>query len=246
MTQISSAALHSASWPVAALLLLADGRFPAGSHAHSGGVEAAVTCGRVHDIPTLEAFLRGRAATAGLVAAAFAAASCLVFRSTASGPITKTKDDLLELDVELEARIPSSALRAVSRKLGRQLQRALCAVRPDSRLEILAAMFPIGPHQPIASGAGAAVVGLDPSAAALAAVYESVTGPATAAIRLLGLNPFDVYALLTRLAAEIDGLAVQATGRAAGPLDELPPCNSPLLDILAEHHAHWEARLFAS
>ncbi|MBM0204330.1 urease accessory protein UreF, partial [Micromonospora sp. STR1s_5] len=28
------------------LLLLADGRFPAGAHAHSGGLEAAVAAGR--------------------------------------------------------------------------------------------------------------------------------------------------------------------------------------------------------
>jgi urease accessory protein UreF len=33
----------------AALLLLADGRLPSGSHVHSGGIEAAVTDGRVHD-----------------------------------------------------------------------------------------------------------------------------------------------------------------------------------------------------
>ena len=33
----------------AALLVLADGRFPAGGHAHSGGVEAAVAHGAVHD-----------------------------------------------------------------------------------------------------------------------------------------------------------------------------------------------------
>ena len=50
----------------AALLLLADGRFPAGGHAHSGGVEAAVAAGRVHDTASLEAFCRGRLHTAGL------------------------------------------------------------------------------------------------------------------------------------------------------------------------------------
>ena len=31
------------------LLLLADSRLPAGTHAHSGGLEAAVRAGRVHD-----------------------------------------------------------------------------------------------------------------------------------------------------------------------------------------------------
>ncbi|MEU5422925.1 urease accessory protein UreF, partial [Streptomyces sp. NPDC020667] len=37
----------------AALLVLADGRFPAGGHAHSGGAEAAVKAGRVRDAESL-------------------------------------------------------------------------------------------------------------------------------------------------------------------------------------------------
>ncbi|TBL26634.1 urease accessory protein UreF, partial [Verrucosispora sp. SN26_14.1] len=49
------------------LLLLADGRFPAGAHAHSSGLEAAVAAGRVTDLATLGEYLRGRLATAGLV-----------------------------------------------------------------------------------------------------------------------------------------------------------------------------------
>lgn len=59
----------------AALLVLADGRFPAGGHAHSGGAEPAVTAGRIRDTPTLEAFCRGRLHTAGLVGAGLAAAA---------------------------------------------------------------------------------------------------------------------------------------------------------------------------
>src|SRR5271163_4592270 len=59
-----------------AALLLSDSRFPAGGHAHSGGVEPAVTAGSVSDLASLEAFLRGRLRTAGLVAAGLAAAAC--------------------------------------------------------------------------------------------------------------------------------------------------------------------------
>src|SRR5690349_10900894 len=91
------------------LLLLADSRLPAGSHAHSGGLEAAVAAKRVHDADTLAAFLRGRLATAGLVAAAFAAAATC---------------STVDLDEELDARIPSPVLRAVSRQQGRALLRA--------------------------------------------------------------------------------------------------------------------------
>ena len=57
-------------------LLLGDSRFPAGGHAHSGGVEPAVTAGTVTDLDSLELFLRGRLRTSGLVSAAVAAAAC--------------------------------------------------------------------------------------------------------------------------------------------------------------------------
>ena len=56
--------------------MLADARFPAGGHAHSGGLEGAVTAGMVTDVGSLELFLRGRLATAGVVAAGLAAAAC--------------------------------------------------------------------------------------------------------------------------------------------------------------------------
>ncbi|WP_445548284.1 urease accessory UreF family protein, partial [Frankia sp. CiP1_Cm_nod1] len=65
----------------AALLLLADGRLPAGGHAHSGGIEAATVDGSVTDLAGLKRFLRGRLATTGLVSAAFAAAACRLTRS---------------------------------------------------------------------------------------------------------------------------------------------------------------------
>ncbi|MDP9074601.1 MAG: urease accessory protein, partial [Actinomycetota bacterium] len=48
--------------PPIAALLLADGRFPGGGHAHSGGLEAAVADGSVADLAGLEAFLIGRLA----------------------------------------------------------------------------------------------------------------------------------------------------------------------------------------
>lgn len=245
MTQIRCPASVSASRPFAALLLLADGRFPAGGHAHSGGLETAAACGKVHDIPTLEAFLHGRAATAGSMSAAFAAASCSAFGKKA-GSACMVEARLFQLDMELEARIPSVALRATSRKLGRQILRALRVVQPDPRLHALTAMFPMGPHQPIVFGAAAASLGLDSYSAALAAVYESATGPATAAIRLLGLNPFEVYAMLARSAAQLDRLAADAAAKAAGPADQLPSHSSPLLDIFAERHAGSKTRLFAS
>ncbi|MGB8940173.1 MAG: urease accessory protein UreF, partial [Streptomyces sp.] len=50
-----------------ALLVLADGRFPAGGHAHSGGAEEAVKAGRITGAASLGEFCRGRLHTTGLV-----------------------------------------------------------------------------------------------------------------------------------------------------------------------------------
>jgi urease accessory protein len=221
----------------AALLLLADGRFPAGGHAHSGGVEAAIAHTAVHDIDSLEAFCRGRLHTTGLTTAGLAAAA-------AAGC------DPLLLDDAADARTPVPALRAVARRLGRQMMRAARAAFPSVELDRLAAERPRGAHQPVVQGLAARAAVLAPVDAALATAYESAGGPATAAVRLLSLDPLDASRLLVRLSAEIDTVAAAAADAAARVategLDALPSASSPLLDITGEQHAAWTVRLFAS
>jgi urease accessory protein len=224
---------------LATLLLLADGRLPSGGHAHSGGLEAQVSAGRVRDVDGLAGFLRGRLATAGLVAAAFAAASCQAFSRSIGSPGA----GWVELDRGLDARTPSPALRKASRAQGRALMRAGRAMwpMPDAGRDLGR-----DPHQPVALGMLAAAAGLDPAAAAVAAAHGTVTGPASAAVRLLGLDPYAVHGLLARLAPECDRIAADAAARADDPVDDLPAAGAPLLDIGAELHATWEVRLFAS
>ncbi|MYV55900.1 urease accessory UreF family protein, partial [Streptomyces sp. SID3212] len=62
--------------------------------------------------------------------------------------------------------------------------------------------------------------GLTPGDAAHCAAYETVSGPATAAVRLLSLNPFEATAVLARLAPELDEVAARATAYAARAADE--------------------------
>lgn len=219
---------------LATLLVLADGRLPAGGHAHSGGLEAAVAAGRVHDLASLEAFLRGRLATSGLVAAAFAAAT--THRLLQAGRATAIGD----LDDELDARTPSPALRRASRAQGRALLRAGRAMWPMPSLPTH------GPHHPVALGAVTAAAGLEPVHAAALAAYGSVSGPASAAVRMLALDPYPVHALLARLASACDLTATLAADCSGRPVGELPAASAPLLDISAEDHATWEVRLFAS
>jgi len=218
-------------------LVLADGRFPAGGHAHSGGAEAAVKAGRVTGAAGLGDFCRGRLYTAGVVSAALAAAAVLGV-------------DPVELDAAADARTPSPALRTAARKLGRQLMRAARATWPSAELDSLAREFPKGAHQPVVLGLVARAAGLGAEDAAYCAAYESVSGPASATVRLLSLDPFDATAVLARLAPEVDLVvdrAVEAAGRVVDHgVGELPCASAPLLEIGAEAHAAWAVRLFAS
>jgi urease accessory protein len=221
----------------AALLVLADGRFPAGGHAHTGGAEAAVRAGHITGAESLEDFCRGRLHTAGLVAASLAAAAAL-------------GHDPADLDAAADARTPSPALRVAARKLGRQLMRAARATWPSTELDAVAGKFPKGAHQPVVLGLAARAAGLGPGDAAHCAAYESVSGPATATVRLLSLDPFDATAVLARLAPELDRVADRAVtaarSAAADGTDALPAASAPLLEIGAEAHAAWPVRLFAS
>ncbi|MEU5837341.1 urease accessory UreF family protein [Streptomyces diacarni] len=220
----------------AALLLFADGRLPAGAYAHSGGLEESVRTGRVRDAESLESFLEGRARTVGLVSAAFAARSCRAARDPDPLP------ELEVLDAELDARTPSPAQRETSRQLGRQLHRLLTGMAHHPLLERL----PRAPHQPLVLGAACGLYGLRPLDAALAALHESVTGPAVAAVRLMSIDPFRTHAALARIAPSLDRLAERALEHCDGSPHDMPAAAAPLLDVVAEVHATRSERLFAS
>ena len=187
----------------AALLLLADSRFPTGAHAHSAGIEASHARGDVRSVADLEAFIDGRLLTTAPVDAAFAAAAC-------GGAA-----ELAELDHELVIRTPSPRLRTVSRTLGRQLLRPAERAWPDDRYSRLRAVHSDGPMQPVALGVVAAAAGLTPNDASLCSLHHFVGAVTTAAIRLLGLDPFDVHAVAARLAPRLEELGARAAAQAA-------------------------------
>jgi urease accessory protein len=219
----------------AALLLLADGRLPAGGYAHSGGLEPTVHTQGLKDSADVDRFLEGRAATAGLVAASFAAAAC-------EAAYARQSTWLHELDTELDARMPSPATRAVSRALGRQLLRAVASIHPHP----LFGGLETTPHQPIAYGVAAAAFGLTVLDAAQVVLHESVATPAAAAAKVLSIDPFAVHAALARLTGFLDVLAHEAAAHARTPPKDLPALGSPLLDLAAEQHRNRNVRLFAS
>jgi urease accessory protein len=208
---------------LATLLTLADSRLPTGGHVHSGGVEEAVTGGLVVDLGTLRAFLRRRVATCGLVSASVAAAVHTGSLSYAAA------------DRETDARTPAPAARQASRAQGRGLLRLARRVWPDSDWVALGAT----PHLAVASGAVGAVSGMTATHTALSVVYTTMTGPATAAQRLLALDPGDVAALTFELSPLCERTAELAC-------KELAELSDPLLDTLAQRHSRRERPLFVS
>ncbi|APE14774.1 urease accessory protein UreF [Mycobacterium sp. WY10] len=205
------------------LLTLADSRLPTGGHVHSGGVEEAVTSRLVVDLGTLEAYLCRRIRTSGLVTASVAAA---VHRGDlAPAPA----------DAETDARTTSPAARQASRAQGRGLLRLARRVWPDADWDSLGPR----PHLAVTAGRVGVVSGLTPEQTALSLVYTTMTGTATAAQRLLALDPADVAALTFGLAQLCEDTAEVAAR-------DLADLSDPLLDELAQRHAERERPLFAS
>ena len=220
------------------LLLLLDSRAPAGAHGHSGGMESAVTAGLVADVADVERFCRFRLRTSGPAVAAFAAVACDLWRA---GPGDTPGSDAAarwaELDGEFGARVASPASRAASRQLGSGLRRLVRSMAPGADLATPWRLVPgPAPHQPLVLGAAVAVAEGDARLAALAAALGTCTVPASAAVRLLGLDPYAVQGVLawpprsTRRAGPARnsprGAAGSRTGAAcrspgAGPLREI-------------------------
>lgn len=215
------------------VLLLADGRFPAGGHAYSAGVESAVDVGDVRDLASLERYLDGRLSL-GVVEAAFAAAA-----------VGSTGGRIDLLDDEFDARVMSPRLRAVSRQLGRQCARASVAVWPDAELARLA-WSADGPHQPVVLGVAVGVCGGSDADAAAVSMHHLAAAACTAGVRLLGLDPLAVAGVQARALDRHAPSANEVAGWSTSSPDELPALGGTLTELLGERHGEWDARLFVA
>ena len=162
---------------VATLLLLADARLPAGGHAHSGGAggrrggRPGSRPRRPRQFPAAGAWPRP-----GSVAAAFAAAACA------------RPDEPPILDVGLDARTPRPRCAAPRGPRVGPLLRVGRAMWPQ--LVLTAHLRHEDRTSRWRSGSSARPPALTPCQVGTAAAYGAVAGPASAAIRLLGLDPY--------------------------------------------------------
>lgn len=214
---------------VAGLLLLADGRFPDGSHAHSFGMEAAVMTGRVHDPATLHRYITARLWTTTRTDAAAAALAA------------RGEHPLDGLDAALTLRQPSRAARDASRSLGRSLVRTAARLWPGREPRLTDGRPPL---QPVALGVVATLSGCGPREAALCTTHAAAASLSSAALRLLGLDPFEIASVLADLRGPVAEVA-ESVLEIAAPAD-LPTASTPFAELDPELQRTIEPRLFGS
>jgi urease accessory protein len=245
--------------------MLTDGRFPSGGHAYSAGMEQAVAWGDVVDLGTAEAFAVGRAATTSTAAAQVAACAAVITASDPGWFCGAIGAHLDALDDAVDARMPSSAVREVSRQQGRRWLRTVREVWPEPFDRLSNATGPggagvlAGRHAWVVTGAAVGALGLHPQDAATVALYELVGTPLWAAVRLLGLDPVATAGVIARLMTgfqlSVATSAARAADRAAAVLADVAVAadwswiswsTAPMSDLAAEAHRGREERLFAS
>jgi urease accessory protein len=197
-------------------LLLADSRFPSGSYAHSLGLEQAVADG-LTDVP---AFIAARLR--------------LVAESDARFAVEARRGNV-QVE-EWSARCPSPVLREASHRLGRQLLRTAALV-----LGVAPADLP----RPIALGVVAAAAGLSDVETAELALYDDASTVASAALKLLPLDPAVTARWVAELAPRMQ-LAARAIAADATPIEDLPAPAAVALELAAPVHQRTRERLFAS
>ncbi len=181
------------------LLQLADGAFPTGGYAHSGGLEAAVQLGEAADVRRFVLDVVWQTACGALP---------FVRRGFLGGA------DVTEADAGADAFLLGHVQNRASRAQGRALA-ATCA-RAFGR----APRWRHGHHAPVLGGV-AALVGLSAVEAEILALHVAVRGVLSAAVRLGRLGPLEAQALHAELPLDEARRAAPDEPAQTAPLVEL-------------------------
>jgi urease accessory protein len=227
--------------PLLALLQLNDSAFPAGTFAHSYGLEQAVRDGHIRNIEGVEAFVASLlklqasgADTRALVRAAHAASA---------GDL----DAVCAADAALFATKAPEELRAASASTGARLLREVAAHKAGRGGLVPAYLDAVqrgrtpGTH-PVAFAVAGSALGIDARELAAASLFATANTLWSAAVRLLPVSHRDVQGALHRLRPRIEALALEAVDRENAPLTSF----HPLQEIASMRHRTASVRLFAS
>ncbi|HEX4344127.1 MAG TPA: urease accessory UreF family protein, partial [Solirubrobacteraceae bacterium] len=231
-----------------ATLLLADSRFPAGSYAHSLGLEQAVSEGL--GVDGVARFIGARLRLVAQPEAALSVAARRAVAATESGHANTSTSTagadpvLAALDDEHAARCPSPVLRDVARRLGSQLLRSAATAWPCAAIDRYRSASTTTPR-PVALGVVGAAAGLSDVEVATIALYDDAATVACAALKLLGLDPAQTTRWLADLAPWI-GTVAREVADDRRPVARQPPPAAVGLELAASRHARRRERLFVS
>lgn len=217
-------------------MLLGDGRFPAGSYAHSLGLEQAIAEG-------LEGEAVGEFISARLRLVAEPEARIAV--AARAGARADGLRGALALDQEFAARCPSPVLRESARSLGGALLRSATEVWPDASLIPCYRVASADTPRPVALGVVAAATGVEAAQLATLALYDDAATVASAALKLLALDPAHASRWVAQLAPWIEH-AARVVAADQRPLAEQPAPAAIGLELAAAVHHDRSERLFVS
>jgi urease accessory protein len=221
------------------LLQFSDGLFPAGSYAHSFGLETYIDDERVIKAGSVGEILRAH--LEGSVGPCDAVFAVNASRATAA----RDMDACIELDMTLDAIKSSAEPREASRQLGRQTLRIADTLIDHTVLTAFARAVEAGStpgHHAVVFGIIGGASGWPSQATAAALLYASAAGMVGAATRLVPLGQTQAQRLISDASTMIARLAEAAT---SGTIEETFTF-APALEIASMRHAQLEARLFKS
>jgi urease accessory protein len=216
-------------------MLLADGRFPAGTYAHSLGLEQAVSDGL--EAGGVPAFMGARLR---LVAEPEARVAVAARRAASAGGAPGA----VAVEDEWAARCPSPVLRESARRLGAGLLRSAALALPSALIDAYRATSSATPRT-VALGVVAGAWDLGDEELARIALYDDAATVASAALKLLALDPAQASGWVAALAGPIADAAC-AVAADARPIAEQPGPAAVGLELAASIHADHRERLFVT
>jgi urease accessory protein len=223
--------------PLLALLHVCDSLFPIGSFGYSDGLEAATSAGLVETPADLQAWLD---VSLGEVVGRMDGPAALRAWSAFH---RQDWPALCELDEELTAMRPSSAVRRSSRAMGLRLVTTWSALYPDQRIEHLLALARrqrLGPTLPIAFGCACASAGVGMRDAGAAFAYSRLASTTSTALRLMRIGQTDAHAQLAKALGRVPMVVDAMTARTR--LESF----APAMDVSAMTQQYLHSRLFRS
>lgn len=214
------------------LMLLADARLPVAGHTQSAGLEPALRLGLAPD--EVEQYVATRLSTIARVEAATAVVARHHLRAGLSTSV---------VEAAWAARTPSPAMRRTSRAQGRALLRLARTLWPDDPAVATVSGVPQA-SRAVALGAVAAAGDLPARELARLVGYDDVQTVASAALKLLPLDPADVAAWVLRALPAIDVMSADLAHLTLA--EDIPASGAPQIEAWAEAHARTTRRLFSA